>query len=75
MFYDGETLIFKDNCAFQLKNVVRVVYFGASVFHHRETMFYRGKTMFYRGKTMFYRGKTLFYKNNSDIEGKTMFFW
>ena len=68
MFYDGETLIFKDNCAFQLKNVIRVVYFGGSVFHH-------GKTVFYHGKTVFYHGKTLFYKNNSDIERKTMFFW
>ena len=44
MFYDGETLIFKDNCAFQLKNVIRVVYFGGSVFHHGKTMFYHGKT-------------------------------
>ena len=68
MFYDGETLIFKENCAFQLKNVIRVVYFGGSVFHH-------GKTVFYHGKTVFYHGKTLFYKNNSDIERKTMFFW
>ena len=44
MFYDGETLIFKVNCVFQLKNVIRVVYFGGSVFHHGKTVFYHGKT-------------------------------
>ena len=63
MFYDGETLIFKDNCAFQLKNVIRVVYFGGSVFHHGKTVFYHGKTVFYHGKTLFYKNKTFLVKH------------
>ena len=51
MFYNGETLIFKDNCAFQLKNLVRLVYFGGSLFHDGKTLFHDGKTVFCDGKT------------------------
>ena len=58
MFYDGETLIFKDNCAFQLKNLVRLVYFGGSLFHDGKTLFHNGRTLFYDGKTVFCHGKT-----------------
>ena len=58
MFYDDETLIFKDNCAFQLKNLVRLVYFGGSLFHAGKTVFHDGKTVFHDGKTVFCHGKT-----------------
>ena len=51
MFYDGETLIFKDNCAFQLKNLVRLVYFGGSVFRDGKTLFQDGKIVYRDGKT------------------------